>query len=113
MATRKDTAAFVLDQLGHADRFSVRAMFGEFALYADGKPVAFICDDRLLVKIVPESAPLDARCERAQLFPGSRDHYLVPEDMITGYRQLPALLLRMAEALPLPKARKKVKKNRA
>ena len=59
MATRKDTAAFILEQLGLPDRFSVKPMFGEFALYADGKPVAFICDDQLFVKIIPESATLE------------------------------------------------------
>ncbi|WKZ65706.1 MAG: TfoX/Sxy family protein [Flavobacteriales bacterium] len=106
MATRKETAAFILAQLGHADRFSVKAMFGEFALYADGKPVAFICDDQLFVKILPESAALDARCERAPAYPGSKDYYLVPEELITGDRKLPELLLRMAEVLPLPKGKK-------
>jgi TfoX/Sxy family transcriptional regulator of competence genes len=107
MATRKDTAAFILAQLGHADRFSVKAMFGEFALYADGKPVAFICDDQLFVKIMPESVVLDPHCERAPAYPGSKDYYLVPEALIVGDRRLPGILLRMAEALPLPKARKK------
>jgi DNA transformation protein len=63
-------------------------MFGEFALYADGKPVAFICDDQLFVKILPESAALEDRCERAPAYPGSKDYYLVPEDLITGERQL-------------------------
>ncbi|HRO99841.1 MAG TPA: TfoX/Sxy family protein [Flavobacteriales bacterium] len=107
MATRKDTAAFILAQLGHADRFSVKAMFGEFALYADGKPVAFICDDQLFVKMMPESAALDPHCERAPAYPGSKDYYLVPEALIVGDRSLPGILLRMGEALPLPKARKK------
>ncbi len=81
MATRKETVAFILEQLGHPERFTVKSMFGEFALYADGKPVAFICDDQLLVKIMPESAALD-RCERGQVFPGSKDYYLVPEEVI-------------------------------
>ena len=111
MATRRSTAEFILEQLGLPDRFSVRPMFGEFALYADGKPVAFICDDRLLVKIMPESAALNG-CEHAQAYPGSKDYFLVPEDRITGDRKLPALLLRMAEVLPLPKARKKAAKRR-
>ena len=56
MSTRKDTATFILHHLGHPERFTVRAMFGEFALYADGKPVAFICDDQLFVKIMPSVA---------------------------------------------------------
>jgi TfoX/Sxy family transcriptional regulator of competence genes len=107
MATRKETAAFILQHLGLPDRFSVKAMFGEFALYADGKPVAFICDDQLFVKIMPASAALEGRCERAPAYPGSKDHYLVPEDLIIGESRLAGMLLRMGEALPLPKAKRK------
>ena len=107
MATKKATAEFIVEQLGHPDRFSVRSMFGEFALYAEGKPVAFICDDQLFVKIMDESAVLERRCERAPAYPGSKDYYLVTEDVITGDRKLPDLLLRMSTALPLPKGRKK------
>ena len=107
MATRKETAAFILERLGHPDRFSVRSMFGEFALYADGKPVAFICDDQLFVKILAASAALDKRCDRAPAYPGSKDYYLVPEELIAGSRDLPGILLRIGESLPLPRAKKK------
>ena len=106
MATKKSTAEFILEQLGRPERFSVRSMFGEFALYADGKPVAFICDDQLFVKIMDESAVLKRRCERAPAYPGSKDYYLVPEDVITGDRQLPEMLLRMSASLPAPKGKK-------
>jgi TfoX/Sxy family transcriptional regulator of competence genes len=106
MATSKETAAFILDRLGRPERFTVKPMFGEFAIYADGKTVGFICDDQLLLKIMPESAMLEDRCERAPAYPGSKDYYLVPEELITGDRHLPETLLRMAEALPPPKARK-------
>ena len=107
MATKKSTSEFILDQLGHPDRFSVRPMFGEFALYADGKPVAFICDDQLFVKILEESAGLEKRCERAPAYPGSKDYYLVPEEVLIGEHKLPDMLLRMSEVLPLPKSKKK------
>lgn len=111
MATSKETAAFILEQFGHPERFNVKSMFGEFAIYADGKTVGFICDDQLFLKIIPESSVLDEACERAPIFPGSKDYYLVPEDRITGDQQLPGLLLRMAEALPMPKAKKKKSKT--
>lgn len=111
MATRKDTAAFILEQLGHPDRFSVKSMFGEFALYADGKPVAFICDDQLFVKILPESQALAGRCEKAPAYPGSKDYYLVPEELITGDSKLPELLLRVSTVVPLPKSKKKAAKR--
>lgn len=107
MATSKETTAFILDELGRPDRFTVKPMFGEFAIYADGKTVGFICDDQLLLKIMPENADLEALCERAQAYPGSKDYYLVPEDLITGDRKLPRLMLRMAGALPAPKPRKR------
>lgn len=107
MASRKQTAAYVLDRLGHPGRFTVRSMFGEFALYADGKPVAFICDDQLFVKILPESAALGARCERAPAYPDSKDYFLVPEEMIASDRELPQELLRISGSLPAPKPRRK------
>ena len=106
MATRKDTAAFILAQLGHADRFSVFPMFGEFALYADGKVVGLICDDQLFVKVMPESSVLERSCELAPPFPGAKDYYLVPETVIAAPRTLVDLLLRMAAVLPFPKKKK-------
>ena len=111
MATRKDTAAFILEQLGHAERVSVRPMFVEYALYADAKPVASICDDQLFVKILPESAALENTCERAPAYPGSKDYFLVPEDMITVDHKLSELLLRVGSVVPFPKSRKKAKRN--
>jgi DNA transformation protein len=102
MATKKTTAEFILEQLGRQDRFSVRSMFGEFALYADGKPVAFICDDQLFVKIMDETTVLENRCERAPAYPGSKDYHLVPEDVIIADRKLPDILLKAGAALPLP-----------
>jgi TfoX/Sxy family transcriptional regulator of competence genes len=111
MASRKDTADFILEHLGLPAHFSVRPMFGEFALYADGKPVGFICDDQLFVKIMPESVLLEGRCERAPAYPGSKDYYLVPEDLIAGESKLAGVLLRIGEALPLPKSKRSKKRS--
>jgi TfoX/Sxy family transcriptional regulator of competence genes len=111
MASRKDTADFILEHLGLPDRFRVRPMFGEFALYADGKPVGFICDDQLFVKITPESVLLEGRCEHAPAYPGSKDYYLVPEDLIAGESKLAGMLLRIGEALPLPKSKRSKKRS--
>lgn len=107
MATKKATAQFILEQLGHPDRFAVRSMFGEFALYADGRPVAFICDDQLFVKITDESAALERRCERAPAYTGSKDYYLVPEGVVVGDHDLARILLRIASVLPLPRVKGK------
>ena len=63
MSTQKETVEFLLEKLRHPGRFSTRAMFGEYALYADGKVVALVCDDQLFVKIVPASIELEGECE--------------------------------------------------
>ncbi len=87
MSTQKETVEFILEKLGDK-RFSVRAMFGEYALYADpsksssragGRVVGLICDDQLYVKILPESAELE------DVGPGSR-FWRRPQGMET-YRQ--------------------------
>jgi TfoX/Sxy family transcriptional regulator of competence genes len=64
VSTSQDTIQYILDKLRNAPRFTARKIFGEYALYADGKTVALVCDDLLYVKICPASAPLEAECEK-------------------------------------------------
>ena len=108
MSTRKETIEFMLDKLGNSKHFSVRAMFGEYALYADGKVVGLICNDQLYVKIMPESVELEDICDKDEAYPGSKKFYVVEESELSKIENLPDILLNIAKALPLPK--KKVKK---
>jgi DNA transformation protein and related proteins len=103
MATTKATADFVLAKLRHSGRFSVRSMFGEFALYADGKTVGFICDNLLYVKILPASRGLELRCEKAPAYPGSKLYNLVEETQLSTLPNLPAILFAIAKASPAKK----------
>lgn len=108
MATHKETVEFILQQLGDSKRFSARAMFGEYALYANGKVVALICDNQLYVKILPVSESLEALCEKAPPYPGAKPHYLVEEHQISEIENLSRILSDISDALPAKKA--KVKK---
>lgn len=111
VATSKETVEFILAKLRHDDRFSAKAMFGEYALYADGKVVALICDDRLYVKIAPATAAL-GECEKGPPYPGAKAHYIVDEGMLVRMVELPEMLLRLAEGLPVKKGRKKSRARR-
>ncbi|MFO1487630.1 MAG: TfoX/Sxy family protein [Verrucomicrobiota bacterium] len=97
MATERATADFILQKL-RDPRFSVRAMFGEFALYADGVVVGLICDDRLFVKILPESSELAEQCEQGRPYPGAKPHYLVEEGQLATLHELPNILAAIAKA---------------
>jgi TfoX/Sxy family transcriptional regulator of competence genes len=111
MSTHPDTVEFILDKLGDRERFTTRAMFGEYALYAEGKTVALVCDDLLYVKILPASAELETLCEKGAPYPGAKPHYIVTEDLIATHSQLPELLCDIARALPEKKVKKKSRKR--
>lgn len=100
MATRPETVEFILGKLRPAERFRARAMFGEYALYADGKVAALVCDDQLYVKIAPASAPLAELCERVAPYRGAKPYYLVEEWQLSSIDSLSGLLLAAAEKIP-------------
>jgi DNA transformation protein len=107
VSTQKETVAFILEKLGDSARFFARAMFGEYALYADGKVVALICDDQLYVKIVPASQELEGVCETDVPYPGAKPHYLVEEVQLSKLEHLPEVLFAIAESLPTKKKKQK------
>ena len=98
---------FILQKLGNDKRFSTRAMFGEYALYADGKVVALICNDLLYVKMLPASADLGEICERDAPYPGAHMHYVVAEEQLSNIENLPEMLFEVAKAVPDKKVKKK------
>ena len=100
MATSPATVSFILAKLGNDPRFSTRAMFGEYALYAEGKVVALVCDDMLYVKMVSASEALSTTCETGPPYPGAKPHYIVTEDQLSLVEGLPAILIAISRALP-------------
>jgi len=109
MSTRKETVEFVLEKLGDPKTFSVRAMFGEYALYAKGKAVALICDDLLYVKILNGSKELEKTCEKGEPYPGAKECYIVEEGQLSTVRNLPEILIAIADELPTKKETRKKK----
>ncbi len=119
MSTHKETVAHILETLegqqgGVFDVgsrkphiFTARAMFGEYALYCDGKVVALICDDLLYVKIVPSSSELESMCEKDSPYTGAKLHYVVEEEQIRSIKNLSEILQLLSASLPKPKPKKK------
>ncbi|HWJ20014.1 MAG TPA: TfoX/Sxy family protein, partial [Geobacterales bacterium] len=50
MATNQSTVDYIVEQIAGAGAVAGRKMFGEYALFCDGKMVALICDDQLYIK---------------------------------------------------------------
>jgi TfoX/Sxy family transcriptional regulator of competence genes len=103
MATQLETIEFILARLRDRGNFTARAMFGEYALYADGKVVGLVCDNLLYVKIVPASEALESLCLKDNPYPGARPHYLVKESQISTIHNLAHILSNIARTVPANK----------
>ncbi|AXK71956.1 hypothetical protein DWG18_06435 [Lysobacter sp. TY2-98] len=109
MATDPGTVEFLLDQLGtRGASYSTRRMFGEYCLYREGAPVAFVCDDVLFIK--------DTSAGRASMtaagvldfgppYPGAKDYLRLPPDGWDDGDWLRKLLDATAAELPVPRAK--------
>ena len=49
MASELSFMEYVADQIGAAGQVSYRKMFGEYAVYCDGKVVALVCDNQFFL----------------------------------------------------------------
>jgi len=107
MATQRETIEFILGKLRDRSRFTTRAMFGEYALYADDKMVALVCDDLLYVKILPASRDLEAQCEKGEPYPRAKPHYIVEEGQLSTITNLPAILSAVGASIPEKKTKPK------
>ena len=108
MSTNKETVDFILETLGDNNRFSAKAMFGEYALYADQKVVGLICDDCLYIKILPASSRLRDICEQDSPYPGAKPYYLLEEGQLQQLNDIPSMLFDVAKSIPekKPKGRR-------
>ena len=103
MGTRADTIAHLLDALAPLP-LSARKMFGEYALYLDGKVVALVCDDQLFLKPTPNAIAALPGCPTAPPYPGAKLHLLVME-ALDDPDPVVATLSGIAADLPAPKPR--------
>ena len=112
MSTRPETLDFLLDQLGALPGLRTRRMFGDYCVYVDDKPVAFVCDDQLYVKPTPAGQALLPEPVWGKFYDKARPHLLLTADRWDDRDLLRALLMATADALPRPKppgARRKAK----
>ena len=81
MASDLKTLAFIADQTGLGARLTNKRMFGEYALYFDGKVVAFVCDNKLFLKPTDAGRALLGSPAEAPAYPGSKNYFLLEEEL--------------------------------
>ncbi len=103
MSSSKSNVDYLLGQMQHAGNVSARAMFGEYAIYCDGKLPALVCDDQLFVKPTADGEALIGTHEKAPPYHGAKPHILVPVDRWDDAAWLSQFIRVTTAALPMPK----------
>jgi TfoX/Sxy family transcriptional regulator of competence genes len=104
MATTAATIDHLLDTLAPLP-LTTRKMFGEYALYLDGKVVALVCDDQLFLKPTPRTVAALPDAPLAPPYPGAKG-YLLATDALDDPAPVITALRSLAEDLPAPKPKK-------
>src|SRR5690606_8541320 len=79
VATHQDFIDYVAGQASLGDRLTRKKLFGEYALYVDGRVVAFACDNSLFVKPSAAVQRLAPGLPARPPYPGAKDYPVADE----------------------------------
>ena len=110
MASDKDFVEFIVDQIRNVGEISYKKMFGEYAVYRDGKVVALICNNQLFIKPTESGRAFIGTVVEAPPYPTAKLHFLI-EDQFEDSEWISNLVRITADELPAPKPRKAKKRG--
>ncbi|MDG6349151.1 TfoX/Sxy family protein [Luteimonas sp. 8-5] len=106
MASDPGFVEYVVEQIGLGDELVHKRLFGEWGLWLDGRIVALVCDDQLLLKPTPAGrALLGGDPPGVEPYPEAKPWFLVED--LDDSEALRKLLRTTFDALPTPKRKRK------
>jgi TfoX/Sxy family transcriptional regulator of competence genes len=111
MASKQRTIDFIIEQISQAGVVSARKMFGEYALYCDGKVVALVCDDQLFVKPTAAGKVFLGNPIEGIPYPGAKPSWHISGDLWEDAEWLTDLIRITAAELPLLKKKERKAKR--
>jgi TfoX/Sxy family transcriptional regulator of competence genes len=114
MASDQSFVDYVCEQIAAAGRISHRRMFGEYAVYCDGKVVALVCDNQFFLKPTAGGRVLLPKLKEGFPYPGAKP-WIVVDEWLDDDAFVAQLVRVTAAELPMPKAKaaKTAKTSRA
>ncbi len=110
MASDQDFIEYVVEQIVGAGVITYRKMFGEYAIYCDGKVTVLVCDNQVFVKPTESGREFIGDVVEAPAYPGAKLSFLI-EDQVENREWFSQLVRLTAEELPVPKPKRKTKKK--
>ena len=105
MATDKDFADYIMDQLSGAGEVTCKKMFGEYGIFLNGKMAAILADNQLFIKPTEAGRKFIGEPEEAPPYTGAKNCFLI--DNTDDPDWLSELVKITEKELPLPKPKKK------
>jgi TfoX/Sxy family transcriptional regulator of competence genes len=105
MASDRNFVDYICEQANLASALSYRKMFGEYAVYVDGKVIALICDNQLFVKPTAEGRAMLGSVSEHPPYPGAKPHFRIVDELEDG-ECLKRLFITTARVLPVPKMKR-------
>ena len=105
MASDKSFVEFIVDQIDNAGQITFKKMFGEYAVYCNGKVVALICDNQLFVKPTDGGRTFIGDVVEAPPYPGAKLSFLI-DDRVEDREWISNLIRITYKELPEPKPKK-------
>ncbi|HPO49995.1 MAG TPA: TfoX/Sxy family protein [Spirochaetota bacterium] len=106
MSSNQDFVEYIVEQIENAGNITYRKMFGEYAIYSEGKIVALICDNQFFVKQTEGGKKFIGDVKEAPPYPGAKMSFLIDEK-IDDREWISKLIRITADELPEPKPKKK------
>lgn len=110
MSSDKMFLDFVVDQIENAGQITYKKMFGEYAVYSDGKIFALVCDNKLFIKPTEAGRVFIQDVVEAPPYPGAKLSFLI-EDKLEDRDWISNLVKITLDELPEPKPKKKKNKR--
>lgn len=114
MATDHSFAEYVADQIRGAGNIVLKKMFGEYAVYCDGKVVALICDNQFFVKPTKAGRAFLGNVVEAKPYPSVKTLFFFIGEELDNSEQVSRLVQVSWPELsfPKPKPPKKIKEKK-
>lgn len=110
MASDLHFVEFIVEQMERVAPVTFRKMFGEYALYKNGKVVALVCDNRLLVKPTEGGRAFIGEVVEAEPYPGAKPAFLI-EEQLEDRDWIAELITVTERELPAPRPKPRRKKK--
>ena len=105
MATTKEYAEYVCEQIKDVGEVRFRKMFGEYMVYVNDKPIIIVCDNIPFVKQLDCIKAKMQDAKKGYPYDGAREHYILDIDNLAFCRDIISELEKVTP-LPKPKRRK-------